>query len=204
MSLFRGAVPTAKIPGVSRLGPSVIPHGKILAARIIKRARKAGPLMVEQSQGVEVIIKSSLNANLKDTGNYSYIMLYMSFRCQGIPECLKSKKMQEVWMYNLLRHSSWQLPVAILNYQRISSGASVEFKWSTQSKHTLGQECQSPALSSVGGVLRMKSWRDLFLLNITFSNEVPFHLRSKLLGPLQHNLSPRRCPSVCGRHHPPL
>jgi len=47
--------------------PSVIPHGKILAARIIKRARKAGPLMVERSQGVEVIIKSS-KTNLKDTG----------------------------------------------------------------------------------------------------------------------------------------
>lgn len=95
-------------------------------------------------------------------------IIVTSFRCQGIPECLKSKKMQEVWMYNLLRHSSWQTPVAILNYERISSGASAEFKWSTQSKHTLSQEYQSPALSSVGGVLRMKSWRDLCLLNRTF------------------------------------
>lgn len=94
-------------------------------------------------------------------------IIVASFRCQGTPECLKSKKMQEVWMYNLLRHSSGQLPVAIFNYKRISSGASVEFKWSTQSKHTLGQEYQSPA-RSVGWVLRMKRWRDLFLLNMTF------------------------------------
>lgn len=49
MSLFRGAVPTAKIPEKMYV-PSVIPHGKILAARIIKRARKAGPLMVERER----------------------------------------------------------------------------------------------------------------------------------------------------------